>query len=71
MPTSYEQHDGRAYGTVTCDDCGVTFTDGQPETAGSSILMRAGDLGWGLYRPNEYRANIACPACLPAARLRC
>jgi hypothetical protein len=71
MPTAYEERDGQSFGSLVCDECGAAFTDERPETPGSSILMRGGELGWGLYRPNPYRANIACPACLPAARLRC
>lgn len=70
MPVNYAKRDGRQYGTITCDDCGAVFDDGKPESPGPDVLIRAGDQGWSLYRPNPYRANNACPACLPAALRR-
>jgi hypothetical protein len=50
-------------GTLACDECGATYTDGEPETPGSSVRMRAGRQGWTLYRPHDHRADDWCPDC--------
>lgn len=64
MTATYEETPDRfLVGTLTCDRCGATYRDGQAERVGSSIRMRAGAIGWGIFRPHAYRADDRCPDC--------
>lgn len=67
MATSYTGMGVRPVGTVICDRCGATWSDGLAETetwGQGNLLVRAREkAGWKMYRPNEHRADNLCPNC--------
>lgn len=65
MATDYTGLGVRPIGTLTCDRCGTTWSDGVAETDGQGLIHRRAHekAGWRLYRPNEYRADDLCPDC--------
>lgn len=64
MAVTYEGLGVRPVGTMTCDrGCGAVFHDGQAETEGPLIHVRAHKAGWGSERPSAYQQWDVCPAC--------
>ncbi len=55
----------RPIGTIKCDRCGTTWSDGKAETDGEGLIHRRAHekAGWKSYRPNEYRQEDRCPDC--------
>lgn len=73
MGTSYTGIGSAPVGTLTCDGCGATWTDGVAETAGQGgLLQRAYEKArWELHRPNPHQGDTLCPACYAVKSLEC
>jgi len=56
---------GRPVGTITCDECGATWSDGVAETDGQGLIHRRAHekAGWRIYRASLGRADDLCPDC--------
>ncbi|GAA4209116.1 hypothetical protein GCM10022252_75150 [Streptosporangium oxazolinicum] len=65
MATSFVGLGERPIGTITCDGCGATWSDGVAETDGEGLIHRRAyeKAGWRLRRPNAYQAVEVCPGC--------
>ena len=54
-------------GTMACDRCPATWTDGiaEHEHNGQGLIHRRAHetAGWKSHRPNEYRQEDLCPDC--------
>jgi hypothetical protein len=72
MTVTYTGLGKRPIGTIKCDQCGTTWSDGIAETDWEGqIRVRAYQkAGWDSYQPNGYQQEDRCPDCKVTSAIR-